>query len=373
MKNIFLAPFIFAAVWIPCSAPATGRSVGWAPEKTWLFVVGTLNWKHSDQFGSFPVEQRRDAELVDLFKKRGVPETQIVYLQDKQATRKRIDEAFAAHLKKLSADDLLIVYYCGHGSKSPKGDDVYLASYDAGDDGVSGWSVNSIPRAIDALCHCRRVLWFMDCCYSGQAAIALAKKKSGPAYGCVTSSSASESSTGHWTFTQALLDALNGAAYVDLNHDGSITLAEFAGHVEKDMSIAEEQLSTFAATEGFDKQMILAQAQPLSQSRIGERAKLQWHGDWYPVRVIETRGDQLKVHYIGYDDDEDTWVRPDQLSPIKLIQYPVGTNVEVQWKKKWYPAMVLKVKESIHFIHYRDYDSNWDEWVASKRIRNPKS
>ena len=34
-------------------------------------------------FGSFPVKNRRDAALVDFFKQSGVPDTQIVYLQDK--------------------------------------------------------------------------------------------------------------------------------------------------------------------------------------------------------------------------------------------------------------------------------------------------
>ena len=63
-------------------------------------------------FGSFPVKNRRDAALVDFFKQSGVPESQIVYLQDKQATQQRIDSAFSEQLKKLRPDDLLIVYYC---------------------------------------------------------------------------------------------------------------------------------------------------------------------------------------------------------------------------------------------------------------------
>ena len=36
----------------------------------------------------------------------------------------------------------------------------------------------------------------------------------------------------------------------DLNHDGAVTLAEFAAHVEADMNAAEEQRSTFASTKG---------------------------------------------------------------------------------------------------------------------------
>jgi hypothetical protein len=365
---------LLLAFQFPVSLPAASKDPGWQPEKTWVFVVGVLSWKHSDSFGSFPVKNRRDAALVDFFKQSGVPETQIVYLQDKQATQQKIDSAFGAQLKKLRSDDSLIVYYCGHGSKSDDGDDVYLASYDAGDDDVSGWSINSIPEKIRSESKCARVLWLLDCCYSGQAALALTKQKGRPAYACVTSSSASESSTEHWTFSDALLDSLRGMAYVDLNHDGAVTLAEFASHLRTDMSLAEEQLSTFATTEGFEPEMVLARAKPLAHPKIGERARAQdSDGGWYTARVIEAREEKFKIHFIGYEDDEDVWIAPADLKPIKSVQYAIGTEVEVRWKKKWYPATILKVKDGVHLIHYTDYEAKWDEWVPSKRIRNPKS
>jgi hypothetical protein len=356
----------------PLSAPA--KDPGWQPEKTWVFVVGVLSWKHHEMFGSFPIKNRRDAALVDHFKKRGVPETQIVYLQDKQATQQRIDSDFSTALKKLRPEDLLIVYYCGHGSRSEDGNDVYLASYDAGDDDVEGWSINSIPGKIKSESKCARVLWLLDCCYSGQAALALTKQKGRPAYACVTSSSASESSTEHWTFSDALLDSLRGVAYVDLNRDGSVTLAEFAAHLSADMSLAEEQLSTFATTEGFEPEMVLAPAKPLAHPKIGERAKAKdADGDWYAGRIVEAREEKFKLHFIGYEDDEDVWVALEDLRPIKPVQYAIGKRVEVSWKKKWYPATILKVKDGIHLIHYTDYEAKWDEWVPSKRIRDPKS
>src|SRR5947207_5845095 len=346
----------------------SAKDLDWQPPKTWVFVVGVLSWKHAETYGSFPVKNRRDNALVDFFKQSGVPESQIVYLQDKQATQQRIDSAFTEQLKKLRADDLLIVYYAGHGSKSDDGNDVYLASYDAGDDDVDGWSVNSIPGEINGS-KCSRVLWLIDCCYSGQAGLAITRQSKGPAYACVTSSAASESSTEHWTFTEALLDSLRGAAYVDLNHDGTITLQEFAAHVEADMSQAEEQLSTFATTKGFDAEMVLAHAKPLAHPRIGERAKAKdEHGDWYTCRIVDARDEKFKIHFIGYEDDEDAWVAPEDLKPIKPTQYAAGSEVEVVWKKRWYPATILQVKSGIHLIHYTDYDSKWDEWVPTKRI-----
>jgi hypothetical protein len=352
---------------------ALAKDLSWQPEKTWVFVVGVVSWKNSDMYDSFPVENRRDAALVDFFKQSGVPGSQIVYLQDKQATQQRIDQAFSAQLKKLRSDDLLIVYYAGHGSKSDDGDDVFLASHDAGDKGVDGWSVNSIPGKIRGS-KCSRVLWFLDCCYSGQAALAITKETGGPAYACAASSSASQISTEHWTFTQAVLDALRGASYVDLNHNGAVTLAEFAAHVEADMTAAEEQHATFASTKGFEPEFVLARAKPAANPRIGERAKAKdSNGDWYACRIVEARDGKLKIHFIGYEDDEDMWVAPEDLKPISPVRYATGTKVEVLWKKEWYPATVLQAKDGVHLIHYTDYDPDWDEWVSSKRIRNPES
>ena len=82
---------------------------------------------------------------------------------------------------------------------------------------------------------------------------------------------------------------------------------------------------------------------------------------------------QVQSDYIGCGENDDIWVTPDKLRPIKPVQYAVGGGVEVLWQKKWYPATVLKVKDGIHLIHYTDYDSTWDEWVSSKRIRRAKS
>lgn len=355
------------------SQVAAAKDLGWMPQKTWVFVVGVLGWKHSEMFGSFPVKNRRDNALVDFFKQNGLPDSQIVYLQDEQATQRRIDGAFTEQLKKLRPDDLLIVYYAGHGTKSDDGNDVFLASYDAGDAEIEGWSVNSIPGKINAS-KCSRVLWFIDCCYSGQAGLAITKQSKGPAYAAVTSSAASESSTEHWTFTEALLDAFRGVSYVDLNHDGVVTLAEFAAHVDADMNAAEEQRSTFTHTKAFDAEMALARAQPLGNPRIGDRAKARDNdGDWYACRIIDVRNEKLRIHFIGYEDDEDLWVAPEDLQPIEPARFATGTKVEVLWKKYWYRATVLQAKDGVHLIHYTGYDSKWDEWVPSRRIREPKS
>jgi len=147
-------------------------------------------------------------------------------------------------------------------------------------------------------------------------------------------------------------------SYVDLNHDGAVTLSEFAAHVEADMT-GGRQRSTFAHTKAFDAEMVLATAKPPGNSRIGERAKARdSNGDWYACRIIDARG-KAKNSLIGYEDDEDLWVAPDDLQAIKPARYATGAKVEVLWKKHWYPATVLQAKDGVHLIHYTDYESKW--------------
>lgn len=66
----------------------------WQPEKTWVFV-GVLEWMDSKMWSSFAQENRRDAELIEELKKRGVPADRIVFLKDAEAPRERIEKSFA--------------------------------------------------------------------------------------------------------------------------------------------------------------------------------------------------------------------------------------------------------------------------------------
>src|ERR1051326_1490843 len=118
MKLRYYATLLVVAYLCSANGAAEHKEqLGWDPAHTWIFAVGVLHWKHSEMFGSFPVKERRDAELVDFFKEHGVSADHIVYLQDDNGTQKRIDAAFMDQLKKINKNDVLIVYYAGHGTK----------------------------------------------------------------------------------------------------------------------------------------------------------------------------------------------------------------------------------------------------------------
>ena len=71
---------------------------------------------------------------------------------------------------------------------------------------------------------------------------------------------------------------------------------------------------------------------------MGERVKVESEGEWYTARIVQVKGGEFKVHYIGYGEDEDTWVKEAAMKPVRPFQYAVGTKVEVLWKKKWLPG-----------------------------------
>jgi hypothetical protein len=344
------------------------HTLGWNPEHTWVFAVGTLEWKHADDFPPFPQQDRRDAALVEFFRAQGVPAAQIVYLQDGQATTRRIQQTLEGHLARAGAGDLLVLYYCGHGGKTDAAA-TYFASYDTDCERNQGWLVDSIPATIVRCFGGARVLLLADCCYSGSLAEAAAQQPGHGAYACLTSSLASELSTGNWTFTEGLLAGLRGQAFVDADGNNQITLQELAAQIIDSMAFAEEQIATFAVSGGFDARMVIAAARTRPDPQVGRRVEVLSVGEWYPAQIIDANGAQLQVHYYGYEASDDEWVTGERIRAAVRTTYPAGTAVEVKWKRSWYPATVLDAHSGIHQIQYDGYGPGWNEWVALKRIR----
>jgi hypothetical protein len=347
------------------------QALGWNPEHTWVFAVGTLAWQHAALFPAFPQQQRRDAALVEFFRGQGVPAAQIVYLQDGQATTRRIQQTLEARLARAGAGDLLVLYYCGHGGKTDAAA-TYFASYDTDCERNQGWLVDSIPATIARCFGGARALLLADCCYSGSLAEATAQQPGHGAYACLTSSLASELSTGNWTFTEGLLAGLRGQAFVNADGNNQISLQELAAQIIDSMAFAEEQIATFAVGGGFDADMVIAAARTRLDPQVGRRVEALSECEWYPAQIIDANGARLQVHYYGYEASDDGWVTPARIRAPVRTTYLAGTAVEVKWKRSWYPATVLDVHSGIHLIQYQGYGPEWNEWVALKRIRQAR-
>ncbi|MBX7218883.1 MAG: caspase family protein [Blastocatellia bacterium] len=350
-------------------SPISGQSRDWQPARTWVFIVGLLEWKHSDVFGSFPQTNRRDAQLAKFFRDQGVPADHLVYLKDQAATIRAVRNRFAQLLAQTRPGDTLFLYFAGHGYKL-EGGKPYFATYEADGDEIPGWAVDSIVETIEEKFQGERAMLTADCCVSGTLTSAARRGKHRVSYACLTSSLANEESTGNWTFTEGLLAGLQGKAYADSNRDGRITLDELGANIKADMAFAEGQKATFAVTGSFPASYVLAQAEPVTNNRLGERLEVFTDGDWFKAQIIAADRGRLKVHYYGYEMTDDAWLDSQKSRQTQTIgTFRVGQKVEVKWKGDWYAAKILKIEDNVHYIHYTDYDESWDEWVPAKRIR----
>lgn len=368
-KNYVLILFVSLVL----SQFAAAQTAAWDPQRTWVFCVGLLEWKDSESFASFPKENRRDEILLKVLKNRGVPANQVVYLQDKAATTARIKSEFTKLLTRTQPGDTLIVYYEGHGYKDDD-DKAFFASYDVDDEaGILGWAFSSVPETIERGFKGSTAIIAMDNCYSGAMVNAIKAAKRRVSYAVMASSSASQSSTGNWTFTEAIISAFSGEAHADTNRDGAITFAELETNATADMLFGEEQVSSFAFTGTFDPNAKLADAAKATSPRVGERVEAYSIDGWYKGTIIGAKSGKFLVHYYGYEQTDDEWVTTKMIRLPKVTSiYKIGEKVEVEWKKQWFPAHILNIKGGSHFISYDDYDTDENEWVSSKRIRKPK-
>src|SRR6266851_9688545 len=362
--KLCLALFVLLGCGFFFGSNAIAQTRDWQPQRTWVFVVGTLQWKHRDMFDSFPQKNRRDAQLVEFFRQQGVPSQQLVYLQDAQATTRQVKTAFAAFLAKAREGDLLFFYYCGHGYKSDDERTTYFATYDASDD-VPGWSTDSIVRDIEKYFKGSRAFLTADSCYSGSLAEQARRMRRQSSYASLTSASASELSTENWTFTEMLLAGLRGKAFADINGDGRVTLGELAEDVNADMVFAEEQQSEFVATGKFPPGTVMAVAPQRSNPEISRRVEVKSEGAWYKARIIDARAGRFRAHYFGWEDSDDEWVLRNQIRNSKILKYAWDATVKANWQDQWDSAEVLdEVERRAHLIHYVGYDDSWDEWVS---------
>ena len=373
-QSVWRAWCIVGYLLIPTHAVVADDAPHWNPAKTCVFVAGLLEWQHPEMFKPFPAAKinRRDEQLVHFFEHAGVPKDRISYLQDSAATKVRLVSEFGKFLDRTQAGDLLVFYFCGHGFRDRKTDETWFANYDAGEVNGSAWNVREIIAEIEQRFHGRQALLLADCCHSGSLYDEARKHhKSQIAYAVLTSSYSHNTSTGHWTFSDAVLAGLRGDATVDLDDDHRVTLAEVAKNSESELAFIEGQKSMFFSAEGFPANTVIGQARQPLKPYLGARIEVEYKGKWYKAKTIDADGTNRKVHYVNFDSSWDEWVGHERRRPYQPPQFATGDKVEVRWEvdKKWYPATVQDGWYGLHFVRYGGYTASADEWVGPDSIR----
>jgi WD40 repeat protein len=161
---------------------------------------------------------------------------------DPKATREGI-RAGLKWLQGAQAEDVVVIFYAGHGKRDRDGDFQLLAvNYDESKPEETTVAGKELKAALAAL-ESRRVLLILDACHSGAISTALAtdalagdlkQPECGVTVLCAAQgneTSGEDARSGHGYFTKWLLDGLKGSA--GTNKAGEITLARLYVHVEE--------------------------------------------------------------------------------------------------------------------------------------------
>lgn len=214
----------------------------------WAVVVGIGDYRASDitdlRFAG------KDAEAMYNFLKSpsaGFQDDHILFLKDDKATGAAMREAMFVFLQKADYDDLVVIYFAGHGAPDPtRPDNLYLLPYDADTKSLAatGFPMWDVKTALRRQIKAERVIVIADACHSGGTKDGETNPING-SFGdlftpsrrvILTAADNNELSYedarwggGHGAFTYNFIEGLKGAADNDKN--GIVTFQEAADYV----------------------------------------------------------------------------------------------------------------------------------------------
>jgi hypothetical protein len=264
------------------SAAVLSGLTTWDPSATRFFQFSICNYPDGVAWAD-----RKDTALASTLAQRGVPPAATVQLLDGAATLAAVVEQLKGHLSACTnPEELLIVYFGGHGSNTGGG--LSLCVYDHS-------TAGTLPAAeLFALLERHytgaRVLLLADCCYSGMLALEAPRRAGRLQYAVLASQMAAQTSTGLWTFTNALIEGFSGELQVDTDGNGMLLLKELAEWLEARLAAEAGQLSMYAVVNGFPDALVLARTQPHVPAPLPACRGAPSYPPGAAVRVLVGRG-----------------------------------------------------------------------------------
>ena len=233
----------------------------WVPSdsRKWALVIGVERYSLLPAVDFAASDARKAANhFINIL---GVPESQVVLLEDEKATRSavtsRLKDYFPSNLVR---DSTLYIYFAGHGMPDVVTGEPYLMFFDSEATNVSrtGYAMKELLSDLGAMDIAQSFL-FTDACFSGMAArgeemlvegarpavlrVEDVKVATGKvvAVGASTGSQLSHAyrEKRQGLFTYYLLDGLRGSA--DANGDGTVALGELYAYMSKNVEMVSRR------------------------------------------------------------------------------------------------------------------------------------
>ena len=147
--------------------------------------------------------------------------------------------------------------------------------------------------------------------------------KSGYRIASISSSSSDSASTGNWTFTHRVIEALSGESVADIDGDGIITIGDIAKYVQKSMRYFERQKSGYSQY-GLGNDFIIRRlnnGDKIDKISVGDYVYVKKNNRRSVACVIakDIENKKLDVRFQEYSETPHEWVNMDSL---KLITNP---------------------------------------------------
>lgn len=214
----------------------------------YLFLIGINIYDNYSQLESSIKDCNDFRDL--LLEKFDFDSSNVYELYDKEATNKKIQDAFRGYIKKLTKDDNLIIYYSGHGEYDEITSTGYWISSESND--YTNYINNqTIVNYIDSL-KCKHVFLISDCCFSNSLLFTGTFKKLDEYF----------EKQSRWALTSAFSEAKDSDNISNTLFCEKIL--EFLEFANKDFSISE--LSNFVKDEFAINEFQSPQSSPLKIS-----------------------------------------------------------------------------------------------------------
>jgi uncharacterized caspase-like protein len=247
----------------------------------WAVIVGVSNYRDS----RIPSLRYASKDATSLYNWLVSPDggryspSRVKLLTDASATNQNIKQALFDWLKQAIAEDMVIIYFAGHGSP-PSPDEpqnLFLLAYDTDFDAISstGFPMWDVETALKRFVKAERVVVIADACHAGGVGSAFVQGRRtitvnpttatalqsltnvGKGIAVITASDDKQLSQegqqwggGHGVFTYHLLKGLKGEA--DFNNDNVVTLGELIPYLSQSVRRATQNAQSPTVAGRFD-------------------------------------------------------------------------------------------------------------------------
>ena len=331
-------------------------------KNTNIVLSGVLDYSSVGNTISFETNKRKDFDLYNTLISKFNNTKYTVFIKESEVNKKNVLQKIFEALNNQVSDDLFIFYFTGHGHISANGEPSLLMS---DGDVITKTELKNILKINNKS---QKIILFGDFCYSGlMADIARELNLEGLDINAITSAS-SNLSTGNWSYTQTLIDSFEGRSIIDKDNKGFINFIDLAKEVQNVMFNRERQKSDYFLLPNLQNSKI-SNAKIKIINNIGSIKYDAWYcSNGGITRVTDFKNNLIEVEYYNYNEYKFEFLKESNLSPIQIAEFEKGNHINVNWEEEIHKAIIEEVDRIFYKISYPGWGPEWNEWITKHRI-----